>query len=84
EVRNQLAEEQQSLNDEETQFLLLYLDASKKEALLKQAEQKIFEVKNEQKILVPLLQKVRSVDHQITDKMEAIRHCNDACKKYLK
>lgn len=81
EVRNQLAEEQQSLNDEETKLPSLYLDASKKEALLKQAEQKIFETKNEQKILVPLLQKVRSVDHQITDKMKAISHCNDACKK---
>ncbi|MBU2712556.1 AAA family ATPase [Zooshikella harenae] len=81
EVRKLLETEQISLNSEETKVPNLQLDVSKKETLLKQTEQKVIEIKKAQKALVPLLQKVRSVDHQLTNKKQAISHCEDGCKK---
>ena len=80
-VRKQQEEDQQSFKSEAGKLPEIESSAQQKEEALKKAEQVTEKAKEKQKSAAPLIQKIRSLDLQLTDRKKSIDDGDANCKK---
>ncbi|MFH2067085.1 MAG: AAA family ATPase [Pseudomonadota bacterium] len=80
-IRKQQESDRNALQNDETAFPGIRASAAQKEELLKNAEAATAKAKEKQKSLSPLIQKVRMLDQQISDRKKSIHVGEADCRK---
>ena len=79
-IRKQQIEDQQSVNNEESRLPELTISVEQKAVALKNVAQSVVSAKETQKKSIPVIQKIRALDHRLADKKKIIDIETEQCK----